>query len=345
MIYRVQKVLTDSITIHKYPILDDTRLSWRAKGILTYLVGHGDGWECSEQDLMAHATEGRDATRAALRELKQYGYFRKFAVRDDGGRVQEWKTAVVEVPKDHPLYGAFLQALTQTYPPHNQWTGSQESGYMDTPVDGKSGIWSSRENALKPDESSRLLKNQKVENPTQRNTDIRIRRSELKNNTESEEKKKEHSSQDDTASSPPSRKGKKTRRRVKTEPDPDEKPYGEYQHVYLTDDEKGKLLTLFKQDKRELQFWITDLDEFLEEHDEYQFGMSAKAYKSHYLTIRGSRRRWPWKYQNYVKAQTPQRYTQERQYNRVPHAVQETKLPPEQQHRMTGYVAGIGGAQ
>jgi hypothetical protein len=48
----------------------DTRLSWKARGILAYLLQHEDDWEVSVQDLVAQSTkDGRMSVQSALQEL------------------------------------------------------------------------------------------------------------------------------------------------------------------------------------------------------------------------------------------------------------------------------------
>lgn len=55
-------------------ILDDEKLSWKAKGILSYLLSKKDGWKARTTDLVNHGTDGRDAVRSGLSELIEAGY-------------------------------------------------------------------------------------------------------------------------------------------------------------------------------------------------------------------------------------------------------------------------------
>lgn len=54
--------------------LGDRDLSWRAKGLLWYLLSRSDGWKGTRSELVDASREGRDATLAALSELKSSGY-------------------------------------------------------------------------------------------------------------------------------------------------------------------------------------------------------------------------------------------------------------------------------
>ncbi|MCX4677590.1 hypothetical protein OG413_20170 [Streptomyces sp. NBC_01433] len=55
----------------------DTRLSYRALGLLTYCHDQADSWQVrSEQLARGEGREGRDAVRKALHELAAHGYYR-----------------------------------------------------------------------------------------------------------------------------------------------------------------------------------------------------------------------------------------------------------------------------
>lgn len=52
----------------------DGRLTLRARGLLLQLVSHAPGWEITIESLMRDNPEGRDAIRAAIKELEDHGY-------------------------------------------------------------------------------------------------------------------------------------------------------------------------------------------------------------------------------------------------------------------------------
>lgn len=52
----------------------DSRLSWKARGLLAYLLSLPDGWDIAVRDLVQRGPDGRDAVYTALQELKTYGY-------------------------------------------------------------------------------------------------------------------------------------------------------------------------------------------------------------------------------------------------------------------------------
>lgn len=77
--------------------ITDTRLSLRAKGLHVVLLSKPDHWEFSAERLGTECREGRDAIRAALRELKECGYVLEIREQGAGGF---WTTVteVREVP-------------------------------------------------------------------------------------------------------------------------------------------------------------------------------------------------------------------------------------------------------
>ena len=98
--------------------LRDYRLSWRARGLLAELLSYPPGYEITVDELVKRArrqggrVEGRDAMRAAVRELKAVGYITSTKRQDERGR---WITEV-EVGDD-PAYELPNPALPEDAPP------------------------------------------------------------------------------------------------------------------------------------------------------------------------------------------------------------------------------------
>ncbi|SFL19398.1 hypothetical protein SAMN05216275_1689 [Streptosporangium canum] len=65
----------------------DTHLSWKARGILFWLSSHAPGFRVSEKTIVCAAPDGRDATRAAVRELETAGYLVRERERGRDGRL------------------------------------------------------------------------------------------------------------------------------------------------------------------------------------------------------------------------------------------------------------------
>jgi len=85
-----------------HTMLEDERLSWKAKGILAYLCGKPDGWRTRVTDIVRHGSDGKHAVWSALKELRMAGYAELSQLRD-GGRFREWVWKVSDSPIFSPL--------------------------------------------------------------------------------------------------------------------------------------------------------------------------------------------------------------------------------------------------
>ena len=78
--------------------LEDENLSFKAKGILAYLLSKPDNWEVSVEHLAHVSKEKKTAIRSALKELEEAGYYRKVPIRNEvGTRILCWKSTVYEI--------------------------------------------------------------------------------------------------------------------------------------------------------------------------------------------------------------------------------------------------------
>ena len=77
---RVEKTKNYSVISNEFIRRKD--LSWKAKGILTYILTLPDDWVININEIMTHATEGEKAFRSGWKELKDAGYVNRYPVRD-----------------------------------------------------------------------------------------------------------------------------------------------------------------------------------------------------------------------------------------------------------------------
>lgn len=81
----------DKFTLIDRRTANDSRLSFKARGILVWLLDKPDDWETTAEKIEQQGKEGREAIRSALKELEQYGYLTRTQWRDENKRFQtEW---------------------------------------------------------------------------------------------------------------------------------------------------------------------------------------------------------------------------------------------------------------
>lgn len=98
MFYRVSKNKENPYVIVNKNFINDESISWKAKGILLYLLSKPDDWRVYETDIVKHSTDGRDSVRSAIRELIKAGYIMREKVRNEKGRIVGSNYVVFEVP-------------------------------------------------------------------------------------------------------------------------------------------------------------------------------------------------------------------------------------------------------
>lgn len=101
-IVRVEKRDHPYVQIDKR-CLEDTRLSWKSKGILAYLLSRPDDWTVMFEQLKKVSTDGKSAIRSAFKELVEFGYCDRQTLQkidEDGKSILMGSEYVIyEVPK------------------------------------------------------------------------------------------------------------------------------------------------------------------------------------------------------------------------------------------------------
>ena len=103
-------------------VLEDPRLSWRAKGILAYLLSKPSGWKVNVKDIWNNGAEGRNAVQDCLVELQMIGYAELKTVIGEHGKLGGSQWVISEEPK-----GGFSVATDKpkTGKPTNRKSGSR----------------------------------------------------------------------------------------------------------------------------------------------------------------------------------------------------------------------------
>ena len=74
----------DNYTCISNAIGRDKNLSFKAKGILYYMLSCRDDWDFSIQGICAMSSDGYESVRTGLIELEKNGYLKRTDVRENG---------------------------------------------------------------------------------------------------------------------------------------------------------------------------------------------------------------------------------------------------------------------
>lgn len=83
-------------------VLQDKRLSWKAKGLAAFLLSKPDDWLIIREVLKEESSDGETAVRTGLEELKRFGYLVRTRMQNERG-VFVWENVLYETPRD-PVY-------------------------------------------------------------------------------------------------------------------------------------------------------------------------------------------------------------------------------------------------
>jgi len=91
----------DNFTVLSNAVLNDERLSFRARGVLMWLLSKPLDWSVRSEAIAGQSPrEGREAIRTAMRELAELGYLVREKVQDERGR---WST--IQTVHEEPATG------------------------------------------------------------------------------------------------------------------------------------------------------------------------------------------------------------------------------------------------
>lgn len=98
----VRRRVESNFTTLPNELIRDNRLSWKAMGLLVYLLAHPANFRLNLVYLARQRPSGRDATRSALRELEAAGYVLIERSHDSRGRFSTTTWMVSQTPDFRP---------------------------------------------------------------------------------------------------------------------------------------------------------------------------------------------------------------------------------------------------
>lgn len=96
-VFRVEK--KKGYTVMSNHHLHNKMLSFKAKGLLSFMLSLPENWNYTERGLSQFAKDGRDSIRAALSELEEQGYLERRQSRKEDGTLAEMEYVIYEQPQ------------------------------------------------------------------------------------------------------------------------------------------------------------------------------------------------------------------------------------------------------
>ena len=99
----------DNFTVVNNDILQNSKLSWAAKGMLVYLLHLPDGWQINVADLSNRSRNGRDGTAGIIKELMSEGYISRVKIKNEKSQFKGYDYTVT----DEPVNGKAVNGLSE----------------------------------------------------------------------------------------------------------------------------------------------------------------------------------------------------------------------------------------
>lgn len=99
-ILRINKNKDNPYTMINKNVLQDERLSWKARGLMGYLLSLPDDWVIYLEELEKHSDkDGRESLASGIKELVELGYIVREQARAEKGKFGSWTYTVFESPQ------------------------------------------------------------------------------------------------------------------------------------------------------------------------------------------------------------------------------------------------------
>lgn len=125
-------------TINLTAVLD-SELSWKAKGIHTYIRTRPNDWKIWSQDLLQRAVDGGSSLRGGIKELIEKKYLFRGPIKDEKQRIKYW--VYISFNRPHKMTSLELEKLLLEKPlvenPHMEKAHVENQRYSGKDIDNK----------------------------------------------------------------------------------------------------------------------------------------------------------------------------------------------------------------
>lgn len=133
MLIRTPIDIVDNYTQIPNQWLRDERLSLKSRGLLAYILSHAPGWRMTAESMAKANGCGRDAIRAALNELVEFGYLSRSQERErnDKGQLTDYTYTTQNPTSENPtLDFPTLEKPTLENPQHKKNIKKKLNNYL-----------------------------------------------------------------------------------------------------------------------------------------------------------------------------------------------------------------------
>jgi len=129
-IMRISKDKENPYAMINKNVLHNENLSWKARGIIGYLLSLPDDWNLYTEELERHSNkDGRESLASGIKELINNGYIIREQARTERGSFGAWNYTVLESPvlvetvkPESGLSESGQPATTNTHPTNTDLT-------------------------------------------------------------------------------------------------------------------------------------------------------------------------------------------------------------------------------
>lgn len=107
----------DKNTSIKTRILEESLLSYRAKGIYSYLVSRPDDWKYNMANVINTSADGRESVQKGIKELEKIGLLKRVKAKNSEGKFIGW---------DWEIYDTYV--INTTDKRENRQSGKPSNG-------------------------------------------------------------------------------------------------------------------------------------------------------------------------------------------------------------------------
>lgn len=89
----------NKFTVTSNVVIEDARLSFKARGLFQYMFAQSDNWQFYESELVNHSDrDGLASVRSGLKELEAFGYLKRTLAQNDKGRFKGYDWLISDEP-------------------------------------------------------------------------------------------------------------------------------------------------------------------------------------------------------------------------------------------------------